>query len=98
VLIFNIESLLRTTNYLQFGRLLDTGSSAQLTNNGFQIGKNGDRKVYKHALILFYYLKIELSFIIAFKWGKKVKNMLLVQESGKVEKKLKGKLKKKKRF
>jgi hypothetical protein len=74
---------------------LDTGSSAQLTNNGFQIGKNGDRKVYKHALILFYYLKIELSFIIAFKWGKKVKNMLLVQESGKVEKKLKEKLKKK---
>jgi hypothetical protein len=74
---------------------LDTGSSAQLTNNGFQIGKNGDRKVYKHALISFYYLKIELSFIIAFKWGKKVKNMLLVQESGKVEKKLKEKLKKK---
>jgi hypothetical protein len=77
---------------------LDTGSSAQLTNNGFQIGKNGDRKVYKHALILFYYLKIELSYIIAFKWGKKVKNMLLVQESGKVENKLKEKLKKKKRF
>jgi hypothetical protein len=43
-------------------------------------------------------LKIELSFIIAFKWDKKVKNMLLVQESGKVEKKLKEKLKKKKRF
>jgi hypothetical protein len=41
-------------------------------------------------------LKIELSFIIAFKWGTKVKNMLLVQESGKVEKKLKKKKKKRK--
>jgi hypothetical protein len=41
-------------------------------------------------------LKIELSFIIAFKWGKKVKNMLLVQKRGKVEKKLKEKLKKRK--
>jgi hypothetical protein len=40
-------------------------------------------------------LKIELSFIIAFKWGTKVKNMLLVQESGKVEKKFKKKIKKK---